>query len=114
MRESTLTFTRQEEGSITTIGLISINHQDNIDRNELLSRLRSGLTEWVAKSEEGADAWSQSCQSFNAGDFSLYYENESLRSILSLKGVYISEVITIDEGSGFDYDMILPFENSLQ
>jgi len=60
------------------------------DSNDLLRQLCAAISDWVKNTQEGLEAWKQSCCDFNIGDLDLYYgyASSSVKSYIESSGIF--------------------------
>ncbi|WP_019583844.1 hypothetical protein [Thioalkalivibrio sp. ALE16] len=110
MHNRTLNFARQEGFSTTTLGVLHLSVSDEILGNDdILRRMISGITAWVAGTPEGWALWESSCEDLNVGDLVNLSgpEIESLQPFLAQQGVSFIDAEAYDSAGCFVFDTVL-------
>ena len=78
------------------------------DPNKAWSSFCRALSAWAENNAEGQEAWAQSSEDFNIGDYSNYEGSANLDPYLRDEGIYTTQttIISADEAS-FSYDKVL-------
>lgn len=97
---------RDEEHGGTTAIITCKDTPKLPDNNAFLAALMRAITKWVKNTEEGREAWTDSCRDFNVGDLAMI-ASDTLKAHLAEEGI---EEMEIDLGGGeadFGFDKIL-------
>lgn len=113
---TTLTFTRRENGKITTIAIVEVQTGPTLYAYEVFKRLKLAVTDWVNENQEGQRAYHESVDDFNIGDLA-NWENSiqgSLLPFLQRHGILdVRFKALADPEASFDYDTLLVDESRL-
>lgn len=109
MKSHYFAFTRKHGFSeIETLWLVKIdliNMESGLD--DALQALTASVTNWIKETEEGREAWEESCEDFNVGDLFLQ-SRELLRPFLEKYGIAgVDLVYQLSEGEEVSFDRIL-------
>lgn len=104
---TTMTFARHEDGDVTTLAVLVVEHERPMPMIEVNSELVSAITEWVANAASGKVAWQESCHDFNIGDLCEHMEDTDLARYLHARGMLIRSLETVDVGPAQPYDRLL-------
>lgn len=108
-RYFSLLFLRHESARVSTAALLQ-GRTRLASNKEVLATLRRVLTEWVASSEEGKEAWIASCEDMNIGDVlgGELLATPRVAALLAEHGVWISEGSASEiEEDAYGYDLVL-------
>jgi predicted Fe-Mo cluster-binding NifX family protein len=69
--------------------------------------LEQAITDWILETEEGKEAWAESCEDFNIGDVLMHYPSESLTRYLRKRGVNVLSLEQATTADVVSFDRIL-------
>lgn len=98
----------------TTLAMVyaEVNSKKLLDENHFLDALQKAITNWVRTTDDGKDAWLESCKDFNVGDLSQQriFEGSSLWDKLLEVGIRNLRIETLCHTSlcqSWTYDTVL-------
>lgn len=97
-------FSRNEGSGLTTFSIVEFNCKETNNPKLLMEKFQNSITKWVENSSEGAEAFEDSCQDFNIGDFSLFENDEKLCQYLLEEGLSVKILLCNDPDNLFSYD----------
>lgn len=103
-----LVFTRNQKFHLENLLILRFTHTENLqNEEEVLEALERAVTEWVETTPEGREAWEDSCEDFNIGDFCCQ-EDPQLQDCLKTHGIHSVETrFELVESQEISYDRIL-------
>lgn len=106
---TTLTFARHEgfDRDTTTLAILTLTHEADIDQNEVFHRLTTAITDWVRKTDSGKQAWQNSSQDFNIGDLIHHDGDPALARFLHWHGLHLSRLTVVDSECAEPFDTVL-------
>lgn len=109
----TLTFVRQEDGRITTLGILQLN--SHLDEAECLEAIKAATTQWINETESGKQLWSYSCKDLNIGDLAsgAAFEDPVFQDALKARGVEFVDCTLGDCDDAICFDEVLVKEDEL-
>lgn len=113
MNKTTLLFTRNENATISTFGVITISSADSKDPSVLIDKLKSGVTDWINQTKDGKDEWEQSSSDLNIGDLAGYEHDESLNDCLEEYGISFEVDVMNECVNVLPYDTVLANESDI-
>ncbi len=107
MKNHTLLFTRTESLQVVNVAVLTLETGTDMTQAAAKGRFVLALSNWAQHSKSGKQAWKDSDQNFNIGDFAHHDNDRDLKALLAAEGITSAkiEVVSVDESH--DYDELL-------
>jgi len=106
-------FIRTDRGNVNIIAVVDITDSEKDTRSgrsakEALEALKKAITRWVSETDEGAEAYANSSEDYNIGDFLGDFESLSFAPYLASAGIECLEINTLspDETNSYDHHLV--------
>jgi len=82
--------------------------------DDALIALERAVTDWVIETDTGKEAWEQSSEDFNIGDFFTYYTPGFMKFLWRHGIHYVGIVYQLGEGEEVEFDRVLVDRSRLE
>lgn len=102
-------FIRQDGQDVDAVAILLIQDNDgNRGAAAGLQAVERAITRWVKETPEGREAYEESSEDYNIGDFVDDYQSESLAAYLIKEGIAGLDLTTLcpDETNTYDHHLV--------
>ncbi len=107
MKTHTLLFTRTEDLQVVNIAVLTLETKTDMTQAAAKGRFVMALSEWGKNSEAGKQAWKDSDQNFNIGDFAHHDNDRDLKAVLAAEDITSATIEVFSADESHDYDEVL-------
>jgi hypothetical protein len=108
MHKHNFNFARHEDGNVTTLGVLAITSR-HADKDATWDALIDAVTQWVATTDAGRQAWEGSCQDLNIGDLDSFdaFKDANFLGLLAERGLAFQSLTVSDANQARSFDEVL-------
>ena len=104
---ATLFFVREEGFSgVSDFILLNVQCDADLEADDILDSMKRAFNEWMESTDAGRDAWINSSEDFNIGDFLHVSDDEDLKACLAEEGLVL-EIVNSGNNATLAYDLVL-------